>query len=256
MPRKGENIYKRKDGRWEGRYIKERINGKAKYGYVFAHSYKEVKEQLSKAKSNATVSSVSIVTSSNIAICSFSDIAQEWIELNRSQWKSSSLTKYINILNNYLLPRFGQCNMLDISREEVASYISELLVKGGNCGTGLAPKTVNSIISVMKNTFEYASVNKNLMLIVFIVSRSYTKAAVQDATLPPHFYSSDSLFFFPKLWNNHKTNLFVTPKNHFQTATIPKIQKKAEIPSKVPLMDAPINSFNISVIINCHLTFL
>ncbi len=22
MPRKGENIYKRKDGRWEGRYIK------------------------------------------------------------------------------------------------------------------------------------------------------------------------------------------------------------------------------------------
>ena len=58
MPRKGENIYKRKDGRWEGRYIKERINGKAKYGYVFAHSYKEVKERLSKAKSNATASSV------------------------------------------------------------------------------------------------------------------------------------------------------------------------------------------------------
>ena len=167
MPRKGENIYKRKDGRWEGRYIKERINGKAKYGYVFAHSYKEVKERLSKAKSNATASSVSIVTSSNLAICSFSDIAQEWIELNRSQWKSSSLTKYINILNNYLLPHFGQCNMLDISREAVASYISELLVKGGHCGTGLAPKTVNSIISVMKNIFEYASVNKNLSLISF-----------------------------------------------------------------------------------------
>ena len=100
MPRKGENIYKRKDGRWEGRYIKERINGKAKYGYVFAHSYKEVKERLSKAKSNEITKSVSIVTSSNLAICSFSDIAQKWIELNRSQWKSSSLAKYINILNN------------------------------------------------------------------------------------------------------------------------------------------------------------
>lgn len=167
MPRKGKNIYKRKDGRWEGRYIKERINGKAKYGYVFAHSYKEVKERLSKAKSNEITKSVSIVTSSNLAICSFSDIAQKWIELNRSQWKSSSLAKYINILNNYLLPRFGQCNMLGISREAVASYISELLVKGGHCGTGLAPKTVNSIISVMKNIFEYASVNKNLSLISF-----------------------------------------------------------------------------------------
>lgn len=43
MPRKGENIYKRKDGRWAGRYIRDRVNGKAKYGYVFAYSYKEVK---------------------------------------------------------------------------------------------------------------------------------------------------------------------------------------------------------------------
>ncbi len=167
MPRKGENIYKRKDGRWEGRYIKDRVNGKAKYGYVFAHSYKEVKELLSKAKSNVAVIPVSIDRSSNLTVYSFSDISHEWIELNRSQWKNSSLTKYINILNNYLLPRFGQCNMLDISREEVASYISELLVKGGYCGTGLAPKTVNSIISVMKNIFEYASVNKNLSLIGF-----------------------------------------------------------------------------------------
>lgn len=34
MPRKGENIYKRKDGRWEGRYIKSRTPaGKANYGY-------------------------------------------------------------------------------------------------------------------------------------------------------------------------------------------------------------------------------
>ena len=50
MPRKGENIYKRKDGRWEGRYIRDRVNGKAKYGYVFAHSYKEVKIKLTNAK--------------------------------------------------------------------------------------------------------------------------------------------------------------------------------------------------------------
>lgn len=41
MPRRGENIYKRKDGRWEGRYIKTRsATGKAVYGYVYAHTYK------------------------------------------------------------------------------------------------------------------------------------------------------------------------------------------------------------------------
>lgn len=43
MARKGENIYKRKDGRWEGRYIKSRSStGKANYGYVYAKSYREV----------------------------------------------------------------------------------------------------------------------------------------------------------------------------------------------------------------------
>ncbi len=47
MPRKGENIYKRKDGRWEGRYIKSRnTQGKAKYGYVYAKTYREVKKKL------------------------------------------------------------------------------------------------------------------------------------------------------------------------------------------------------------------
>ena len=47
MPRRGENIYKRKDGRWEGRYIKGYSqNGKAKYGYLYAHSYKGIKQKL------------------------------------------------------------------------------------------------------------------------------------------------------------------------------------------------------------------
>lgn len=53
MPRKGENIYKRKDGRWEGRYIKSRtLEGKAKYGYVYARSYRETKVKLARAISS------------------------------------------------------------------------------------------------------------------------------------------------------------------------------------------------------------
>ena len=37
MSRKGENIYKRKDGRWEGRYVRcYDENERPKYGYVYA----------------------------------------------------------------------------------------------------------------------------------------------------------------------------------------------------------------------------
>ena len=47
MPRKGENIFKRKDGRWKGRYIKAHtLQGKALYGYVYARTYKDVKQKL------------------------------------------------------------------------------------------------------------------------------------------------------------------------------------------------------------------
>ena len=45
MPRKGENIYKRKDGRWEGRFIKQRTSDVAKYGYIYGKSYLEVKKR-------------------------------------------------------------------------------------------------------------------------------------------------------------------------------------------------------------------
>ena len=46
MPRRGENIYKRKDGRWEGRYIRGRTPaGKAEYGYVYAKSYAACREK-------------------------------------------------------------------------------------------------------------------------------------------------------------------------------------------------------------------
>ena len=50
MPRKGDNIYKRKDGRWEGRYVKGRRNGRTIFGSVFAGTYREAREKLAKAR--------------------------------------------------------------------------------------------------------------------------------------------------------------------------------------------------------------
>jgi hypothetical protein len=59
MARHGENIYKRKDGRWEGRYIKGKDSaGKAIYGYVYSKTYNEVKEKLTKAKNNCKSSHI------------------------------------------------------------------------------------------------------------------------------------------------------------------------------------------------------
>lgn len=43
MAKRGENIRKRSDGRWEARYEKGRLeNGRIHYGYVYARTYDEV----------------------------------------------------------------------------------------------------------------------------------------------------------------------------------------------------------------------
>ena len=68
MPRKGENIYKRKDGRWEGRYIKGHIDSKTLYGYIYGKTYKEVKEKLTLAKAQPQSKS----KAASIAILPFS----------------------------------------------------------------------------------------------------------------------------------------------------------------------------------------
>ena len=45
MSRKGENIFKRNDRRWERRYIKAHVGSKTVYGCVYGKLHKDVKEK-------------------------------------------------------------------------------------------------------------------------------------------------------------------------------------------------------------------
>ena len=54
MARKGENIFKRKDGRWEARFIHHYENGKARYRYIYAATYAEVKARKTKEQKKIT----------------------------------------------------------------------------------------------------------------------------------------------------------------------------------------------------------
>ena len=50
MARHGENIYKRQDGRYEGRYVTGKTkDGKTRFGYVYARQYAEVRRPSGKA---------------------------------------------------------------------------------------------------------------------------------------------------------------------------------------------------------------
>ena len=66
MARRGENIHKRKDGRWEGRYIKARTpEGKIQWGYVYGAVYAEVKRVLIQKKAEELGADVEVFQSNH-----------------------------------------------------------------------------------------------------------------------------------------------------------------------------------------------
>ena len=156
MPRKGENIYKRKDGRWEGRYIKERTTtGKIRYGYIYGKTYTEVKKKLSDllSKREETV----VLHKEMKHKESFQIVALEWIDFISPKVKESTLVKYQNLLSTYLLPYFRTKSLSYITNDTVEVYCNYLLTEGGKKGTGLSSKTVTDIISVLRNILKFAS---------------------------------------------------------------------------------------------------
>lgn len=87
----------------------------------------------------------------------FGNVSAEWLDIQKPQLKASSIAKYTNILKLYLIPRYGARQMQAISRSDIMLLSRELLTVGGAKSGGLAPKTVNSILSVTKSIFEYAA---------------------------------------------------------------------------------------------------
>ena len=158
MPRKGENIYKRKDGRWEGRYIKARAaNGRAIYGYVYAHSYSEVKKKRNEAAATSNAC-VNHVTRNSLSMPSFEGIAWEWLTSMQSQIKESSYIKYRNLLQSYILPEFTSVFLSEMTSRRIQTACDRLLTCGGTAKKGLSSKTVADVLSLIRNILRYSEV--------------------------------------------------------------------------------------------------
>ena len=155
MARKGENIYKRKDGRWEGRYISSYDNaGKAKYSYVYARSYNEVKQKLNNSKMRPSITAPSMPRT---VVRSVASLSAEWLNTKRLNTKLSTFIRYQNILDNHILPQLGDCIISCLDTVQVKSFVQEKLQKGRLDGKGgLSAKTVTDTLAVLKNIFKYA----------------------------------------------------------------------------------------------------
>lgn len=145
MPRRGENIYKRKDGRWEARYIKEiTVDGKKKYGSVYADSYKAVKAKQQHCLLHPPKQSHK---SNNLNL---SVLTSEWLDNIKNQVKPNTYLKYENIFKNHICNEIGNTLVKYISSYTIRSFTDKLLSKE------LSAKTVNDILVVLNLIFKYA----------------------------------------------------------------------------------------------------
>lgn len=158
MSRKGNNIYKRKDGRWEARYIKGYVGDKIKYGYIYGKTYTEAKDKVSKcANSNDRLE-----YANNKSDLCIKTASQMWIEGLKPNLKESTIVKYNYIITKYLYPKFGNISVSNITNGDIIDFRTELLNYGGKNRQGLSQKTVSCVMSIFKNILTYASKYGNI----------------------------------------------------------------------------------------------
>lgn len=112
MSKRGENIYKRKDGRWEGRYIKCRTpHGKIQYGYVYGKSYSEVKSKLKETTPMPIQTSNSQVPQPT----SYNEILKMWLLSAKNHVKESTFSRYNHLVERHIQPFLGGYQIGEIS---------------------------------------------------------------------------------------------------------------------------------------------
>ncbi len=144
---KGENVFHRKDGRYEARYIKgRREDGKLIYGFCYGRTYEEAKEKADRARQE-TQRADRAKTGQQTDVACFCD---SWLYTNSARLKPSSTAKYRADIENHIKPFFGHKLPGEIRPEQIDAFTQMLLTD-----KGLSPKTVRSVLTLFHSLLVY-----------------------------------------------------------------------------------------------------
>lgn len=148
MPRQGDHIRARTDGRWDIRYSRpEDTAGNHQCTFAYDHGYQEAREK----------SGQGIETAANTSPC-LEDVLCAWQESNRIRLKEASVSRYQNIIDDHILPDLGRLNTSRLTTAYLNKYIVFKLQNGRLDGTGgLSPSYVRSIAMVIEAAMKFAA---------------------------------------------------------------------------------------------------
>lgn len=120
MPKRGENIYKRRDGRWEGR-IKHSayLSEGRKYQSVYGKTYSEVKRKLDEAKREKCFTG-------GRCMISMKEAVNIWYADKRVNWKESTYAAYRQVVEKYIFPSLGDQPLYKINNQVMAEFVAQI----------------------------------------------------------------------------------------------------------------------------------
>lgn len=144
MARHGENIYKRKDGRYEGRYVTgKKANGATRFGYVYGMHYADVKMRLLEKKAEFQKPAHMQAVFRGITVEKW---MQYWMETDLlGVIKTSSYLTYLNQMDRHILPCLGKMKITAVTPMTVYSFLECLHEKG------LGENTVRGIYRLLSS---------------------------------------------------------------------------------------------------------
>lgn len=152
MPKRGENIRKRKDGRWEGRYKKpSALNEKTKYVSIYGKTYKEVKDKLKKCHSSHQQAPT------KQAEMTLGEILNIWKETNHMKHKGATETKYGYLIERHILPELGNLSLSYLTVNTLNNFAEQKLTSGRlDRKGGLSSSYVRSMMIIITSAIKYA----------------------------------------------------------------------------------------------------
>lgn len=150
MPKYGENIYHRKDGRWEARYIAMRLpNGKAKYKSVYGRTHDIAKKK--------QLAAMQALTHESTAACELTlkELFSQY--LLQTDVKLSTRERYRFMLERHILPHLGGIPVSRLTAKELSSFLLWMKQHGRlHSGGGLSAKTVRNLAVLIKTLLRFA----------------------------------------------------------------------------------------------------
>jgi len=156
MSKRGDNIHKRKDGRWEGRIkVGSYPNGKTKYRSLYGASYKEVKEKM------VSFGDGSISIKPPGSGKTLEELLVLWLQNGEVSRKGSTNLKYQYMIERHIVPCIGKQKLSSITSHKINTFLDNKLKTGRLDGKGgLSPSYVKTMALILQAAFDYGKSEK------------------------------------------------------------------------------------------------